>query len=77
MQFVPARNVAGNGTESDLSSTSIRAVIREVDPERRVLALTDFALNPQLLSDLVDDKKRKKASKNAKQAARRRGQTVT
>jgi hypothetical protein len=77
MQFVPARNVAGNGTESDLSSTSIRAVIREVDHERRVLALTDLALNPQLLSDLVDAKKRKKASKNAKQAARRRGQTLT
>jgi hypothetical protein len=66
IQFVPARHVVGAGVESDLSATGIRAVIQEVDPAQRVLALTNLALNPQMLSDLVHEKKKKMALKDAK-----------
>jgi hypothetical protein len=66
IQFMPARHVAGAGVESDLSATGIRAVIQEVDPAQRVLALTNLALNPQMLSDLVHEKKKKMALKDAK-----------
>jgi hypothetical protein len=41
-------------------------VIQEVDPAQRVLALTNLALNPQMLSDLVHEKKKKMALKDAK-----------
>jgi hypothetical protein len=78
IQFVPARNVAGAGIEAYVSVTGIRAVIQDVDSARRMLALTHLALNPQMLSDLVKaKKKKKKALKDAKQAARRRGQALS
>jgi hypothetical protein len=77
IQFVLARNVAGAGIEDYASATGIRAVIQDVDSARRILALTHLALNPQMLSDLVKAKKKKKALKDAKQAARRRSQALS
>jgi hypothetical protein len=66
VQFMPARNVAG--TESDLSSTKVRTVVRNVESARRVLALTDLVSNSQLLSDLVDEHKKKQTWKDIKQS---------